>query len=351
VAKDYVSYLPVDNGDSIIIKAGQKSVLTDINYRKDDDAFDIKPAIEDSCTNSILNYFVLTHTDQDHVRGFNEIFHCGDPSKWDKDKNIRVNTIVCSQYVIDLTNPTDISKPLVQEIRRRNRLSGNDKNEDGNKLVIVEEGVSINVNSRLKGYVLSPSETELENADPKADKDEETNNTSIVIRWVYKVEEGNETSILLGGDSEHDVWHRLDEKNNAKLKWHLITAPHHCSLTPLAFKAEGEDDYTDDDEAIRALSHKQRQGFVVSSSKQIKRNSDNPPHYQAKQKWLKILKMNESDTPEDRFFCTATYGDNDKAGIVKFELNEKGIKLFSEQKNTRNSTAPSINRPTRYGQR
>lgn len=348
MTKDHISYLPVDNGDSIIIKAGQNTVLTDINYRKDDDTFDIKPAIEESCTNSVLNYFILTHTDQDHVRGFNEVFHCGEPSKWDEDKNIRVDTIVCSQYVIDLTNPTDIAKPLVQEIRRRNNLKCD---VDGNRLIIVEDGSTLNINNSLKGYVLSPSETELKSADPKADKDEETNNTSVVIRWVYQIFGGNETNILLGGDSEYEVWQRLDEKDSTELNWHLITAPHHCSLTPLAYKAEGEDDYTDDDKAINALSHKLGKGFVVSSSKPIQRNSDNPPHYKGKQKWLKILRNNNHDTPENRFFCTATYGNNDKAGIVKFELNEKGIKLFSDNNASKTAVVSSLNRPTRYGHR
>ena len=348
MANDYVSYLPVDNGDSILIKAGQKSVLTDLHYRKDDEAFDIKPDIKNACSNSILDYFVLTHTDKDHIRGFDQLFHCGKPSAWKSEDSIRVDTIICSQYVLDLTNPTEIAKPLVKEIKRRNRLPSADKKIAGNKLIIVDDGQKITVNTRLTGYVLSPSKVELENADPKAEQDSEANNTSIVIRWEYQQDGGDKTNILLGGDSEHEVWSRLNKKSSTKLSWHLVTAPHHCSLTPFAYKKDKDSDYTDDEEAISALSHRKGKGFVVASSKPIKRDSDNPPHYKAKNKWLKILRTNEKDTPEKRFFCTATH-ENDKPAVVKFELTKKGIKTYSDEKTSRTESTSSLNKPTRYG--
>ncbi len=348
--KDYVSFLPVDNGDSIIIKAGDNSVLTDIHCRKDDDTFDITPEIKASCTNSKLDYFIVTHTDKDHVRGFDEVFYRGAPDKWDKNQLILVKTIVCSQYVIDLKNPTDIAKPLVNEIRRRNRLEGADRKKDGNKLIIAGDGDLIKVNSNLKGYVLSPSQGELDNANPKAEQDNEANNTSVVIRWEYQQPKGTKTKIMLGGDSEHEVWHRLDEdKEDSELEWNLITAPHHCSLTPFAYKEGDDDGYTDDEGAIQALGHRSGKGFVVSSSKPIKRNIDNPPHYKAKNKWIAILKTGEQDTPENRFFCTATHGNNDKAAIVKFEINESGIKRFVKTIASKSTATAGLNRTTRYG--
>ncbi len=348
--QDYVSFLPVDNGDSIIIKAGGNSVLTDIHCRKDDDAFDITPEIKASCNNNKLDYFVVTHTDKDHVRGFDEIFYRGTPANWSESKFILVKTIICSQYVIDLKNPTAIAKPLVNEIRRRNKLEGADRKKDGNKLIIVGDGDSISVNTNLKGYVLSPSQTELDNADPKADQDSESNNTSLVIRWEYQQPKGVKTNIMLGGDSEHEVWNRLNkEKKDSELVWNLITAPHHCSLTPFAYKEADGGSYKDDDGANKALGHRNGKGFVVASSKPIKRNSDNPPHFVARNKWLAILKTGEQDTPEKRFFCTATNGSGDTAAIVKFEINGSGVKRFVKAAVLKSSSSAGLDRTTRYG--
>ncbi|MFA0464748.1 hypothetical protein AB4458_26750, partial [Vibrio sp. 10N.261.45.F1] len=65
---DYIKYLPVDNGDSILINSGYKAVLTDIKYRtSDDDVYDIYNDIKDSCSDNKLSLFVSTHQDQDHV--------------------------------------------------------------------------------------------------------------------------------------------------------------------------------------------------------------------------------------------------------------------------------------------
>ncbi|MCF7743023.1 hypothetical protein [Aeromonas veronii] len=349
---DYLKYLPVDNGDTILIKAGDDTVITDIHYRTSvSDIYDIKNDITESCKNNKLSYFVLTHTDKDHVLGFGELFHCGAPSehKGAKDERILVKEIVCSNYLLELTNPTEQSKDIVKEIRRRNNLKS-DKSIDGNRLRIVEDGDTIEVNSLLTGTVMSPSQTELDASDPKAETDSENNNVSVVIQWSYKQPNGIESLILLGGDAENPVWARLnDEKSTSELSWHVCSAFHHCSLTPFATKDNSRDEYVDNDKAVAALSNKKGSGFVVSSSKEIKRDDDNPPHYKAKNKWKKILDKDSAEA-DKRFFCTATYGEGNKPAPVVFDLTSKGIKV-SGSGSKMNAALPSVglDRTTKYG--
>lgn len=343
---DYIKFLPVDNGDSILIRAGNKSVMTDLHYRtSSDEHYDIKPEINEACTSDHLNYFIVTHTDRDHVRGFDEIFYRGKP-KADLKGKILVDEIICTQYVLDLTNPSDEAKDLVNEVRRRNKLTGDESKKDGNRLRVVKAGDTININDRLKGSVLSPSKTELDAADPKGEKDGAKNNTSIVIQWLYKNgSSSQETKIILGGDAEREVWERLNrEETTEHLSWHLSSAHHHCSLTPFA-KKDDNDEYQDNDNAIKSISHPiGSNAYVVSSSRAVKRSKPNPPHYEAKSKWVSIIGK------QDNFFCTATHN-NEKPGPVTFELTQKGIKKPKSTKKAqpKSTNTAGLSRPTKYG--
>jgi hypothetical protein len=335
----------VDNGDSILLRAGYKTVMTDLHYRtSSEDHYDIKPEIENACSSGHLSYFIVTHTDKDHVRGFDEIFHRGKPEK-DRNGKILVDEIICTQYVLDLTNPSDEAKDLVNEIRRRNRLSGSESEKDGNRLRVVTAGDTIPVNGRLKGYVLSPSQVELDAADPKGEQDGAINNTSIVVQWIYQ--DGDKsamTKIILGGDAEREVWDRLSsDETKERLEWHISTAHHHCSLTPFAQKDENGK-YQDNDNAVKAIDHPiGKSAFVVSSSRAIKKSKPNPPHYQAKSKWIKILGK------DDHFFCTATHSDGEP-GPVTFELTQKGLKKSTLNARTIVPAASTgLNRSTKYG--
>ncbi|KJY87267.1 hypothetical protein TW84_17360 [Vibrio neptunius] len=341
---DYIKYLPVDNGDSILIKSGYKAVLTDIKYRtSDDDVYDIYNDIKGSCSDNKLSLFVSTHQDQDHVLGFSDVFHCGTPDNWKNDgKSLLVCEIVCSERALT-EEKTDQSRAILNEIRRRNRLKGTkDADKDGNRLNIVKEGDSLSVGTKLKGKVLAPNSEEVEG--------ESRNNSSVVVRWIYSGEKNN-TKILLGGDAECEVWERLDtDYEKEDLDWHLCSAPHHCSLTPFAKKDDKTDknsDYVDNDKAISALSHPLGKAFVVSSSKKIKRDDDNPPHYKAKNKWISILKTSESDESKERFFCTADH-EGETAPIV-FTLSDKGITLEKKTKSSNATKASAVNKPTTYG--
>ncbi|MEZ8052187.1 hypothetical protein [Vibrio atlanticus] len=138
---DFIKYLPVGNGDCILIKSGDKTVLTDIKYRtSSEDSYDIAPDIKDACSNNKLSLFISTHQDQDHVLGFAELFHCGKPENWKQsDDKLLINEIVCTDRALN-EEGTEASKAIINEIQRRHKLTGDTKSKDGNRLIVVSEG-------------------------------------------------------------------------------------------------------------------------------------------------------------------------------------------------------------------
>src|ERR1700753_2430485 len=80
------------NGDTVMIEAHHKTIMTDIHYRRsqaedaeNDRVPDFAPDIRAACPDDHLHVFVLTHPDKDHLGGWSELFHCGRPESWISD--------------------------------------------------------------------------------------------------------------------------------------------------------------------------------------------------------------------------------------------------------------------------
>jgi len=190
-----------------------------------------------------------------------------------------------------------------------------------------------------------------EEADIPDDEDESSNDSSLVIRWSLKVGTGL-TKILLAGDATVEVWDRIwkDFKNKTdKLKRHILLAPHHCSRGAMARKQD-DDSYEYSDDALDALDQFDGDGFIVTSSKEIKRNDDNPPSWDAKQKYFNMLKKAKETGYQDRFLNPDTYK-NGKPEPVVFDLTKSGpvLKTAGTASTTRNTLGTaSVTSPT-YG--
>lgn len=338
-----LSIFACDNGDAILLEADGKTVMTDINYRDtaadpdDDDCPDFGAEIRSACANHHLSVFVLTHPDVDHCRGFGDIFHVGDPANHDSDPaeghvKIVVDEIWCSPYAADPNYVTDDAKPLVDEIKRRHKLKGTAKGQQaGNKLFVrsladvVDGSLSPNVSWRL----LAPTASEATIPKRKATEtcDPSSNSSSLVVQWTVKVN-GKDNLLLLGGDSTVEIWERIhkdNEKTLVRLRWHVLVAPHHCSRRSLG-KRNASNEFEYSKHALDALGHMQGSGRVVVSSKEIKKNDDDPPSWSAKQQYLKSLAPSGQQDAESRFHCTGTH-DEGKPGHVLFDLTAGGPTL------------------------
>jgi hypothetical protein len=91
-------------------------------------------------------------------------------------------------------------------------------------------------------------------------------------------------------------------------------------------RKDADDHYEYSDSALNALGQVEGDGFVVSSSKEIKRNDDNPPSWEAKQKYLDILRGANAKNVDARFLNPDTHRDGDPSPVI-FDLTKVGPSL------------------------
>ena len=335
-------------GDTFLIEAHNKTILTDIHYRRNgaedednDDVPDFAPDIRDACPDHHLHVFVLTHPDKDHLGCAEVIFHLGPPETWqadpkDGDPTIIIDEIWCSPYAVNPHYVTDQAKPFVDEIKRRYKLRGTSGGEkNGNRLVVMDTSTHStgSIVSGLEWRLLAPTKAEWDI--PKAPEGEtptSSNPTSLVIRWTVTVG-GFKNYVFLGGDATVEVMERVDREARAKdaerVAWHVLVALHHCSRRSIGRvwdDGNTDEEFEESKGALQALGEQRGSGFVVSSSRRIVRGAQTPPSFHAKNRYLRILARSGdiTDAVRDRFLCTGGDAESDKPAHVIFNLTAGG---------------------------
>ncbi len=345
-------------GDSFLIEAHRKVVLTDIHYRatrardeEDDEVLDFAPDIRKAC-GSHLDVFVSTHPDKDHVGGFSELFHCGHPDFWEGDPGdgepkIIVDEIWCSPYGAAPNYVTDQARALTDEIKRRERLTGTyDGERDGNRLKVMDttSHTTGSLASGLDWRLLAPTPTEWDIPAPVGDEPPQSSNaSSLVIQWTVTRGFGD-NKLLLAGDTSVEVLERLERdvhrKNPDHLAWHVHVASHHCSRRSIGRvwgSGTADEEFEESAEALAAIGEQRGDGFVVASSRRVVRGGNTPPSWHAKQRYLRVL-ARQGDVTEavkKRFRCTGGNADGDSPAHVVFNLTGGGPTLAA-------ITAPAV---------
>lgn len=332
-----LKFYPVNNGDTVLITLkDETTILFDSNIRetgKDADGnqiYDVKKDLLDSLKKKNSNYhldlFVLSHPDQDHCRGFVKHFYQGNPDNYGDSNRKGDEIIIDEMWVTSLlfnSATNDDAKAFKKEAERRRKLwDDDDKNKDkpGNRIRMIgydEDEKFENIPSSTPGeiqntingsgktdfefFIHSPFKASLVTA--SAEKD--ANFSSIVVQARFKANASDKkfcTYVLLGGDADHNIWAKIWEvstkksnNNEDKLEWDLFLAPHHCSWTyfndvPYNAKDENKNPKSF---SLKILDKKVGNGQVIASCKLIKKNDDNPPHYQAKDEYVKKLSKKE----------------------------------------------------------
>ncbi|MEZ8061076.1 cobalamin biosynthesis protein CobQ [Vibrio splendidus] len=363
-----IEFFPVDNGDmTLITTKNKKRILIDCNYRQpSDDVVDVKSMLRERLDRNddnqlFIDAYLITHPDQDHTRGFKEIFHTGSPDDWkEKDDKIIINELWSSPRVFrrasrkpekngNATNTlTDDAKAINTEAKRRANLykASGTVGELGDRIVILThdedgktegyEGIVADLydefigkksgldDGSIEGVLLGP-------ADRQDIDDEETtlskNNSSAIVRFTISDEQGCPNYFLNGGDAEVKCWERLydnlkEQENTDFLEYDVLQAPHHCSWHSLSEDSESKDtDPQPSKKAINALGNALSDSFIVSSSRQF--GEKTPPSPLAREEYENIL-----DNVEGQFLCVAD--EEDDSGkptslLITFE-NGKAIK-------------------------
>lgn len=370
-----IKYYPVDNGDQALISVFENSyttnILVDCRIRESSkgaanpEQFDVKADLLNSLGKRKVNdveqapyvdIFILTHGDDDHLHGFETNFYQGDPKNYKarhkENGEILIDVLWFSPMVMG-TATNDDERCFNKEAKRRIKLHRDkspDKDLPGNRIVII----GYDANEKLDGlqlvrkvpgdvvkrfnerdlstfsiFIHSPYQQHL--TDEEVDK----NRVSVVFQARFKASASSTnfcTLAMFGGDADHHAWKTILEKtkkygNDTKeqaLAWDLFTACHHCSWT--FFNNHPQESNPEPVKtSLEVLNY--RRGDtpkVIASCKEIVNNSDNPPHYKAKQQYVAKVK-------EQYFLNTATHKKQGKTPQpIVFEVTSQGPVLAKQ---------------------
>lgn len=355
MADHTITYFPVGNGDTSLVKLADKmTFVIDLNVteaagdeddstRYDVHAHLLKEVRSDAEGHPHADGYLLSHPDQDHVRGFLTVFYTGDPRNYaDKDKKadrIIIDELWFAPRVFAPWEEKDLSddaKAFKKEAERRIAVFRKDKTEGakpGNRIRII--GYTDNPDLKgLEALIIVPgTSTDTFNGSTKKDfslfvhapfkkdtDDEEVgrNETSIVVQARFMVDGVADAALaFFGGDAPCAVWEDIIDKSEAAtLAWDLFLGPHHCSWT--FFSELPSEENEPSKKILKFLKDNKREGaFVVVSSKPIKDDNDNPPHHQAAELYRGVV-------GNDRFLCTGEHPDEKKPKRIVFRMTKNG---------------------------
>jgi hypothetical protein len=343
-----VIFWPVGTGDSttLVIKPGKIVMQIDLHHlAKADDEDSPEWPIIDHLVKLLpkrngwpyLALFVLTHPDQDHVRGFKEllsrvligeIWHtpkifrdqadeeamCEDAKVFREEAHRRRAAIA--------DNPDDIqSGDRLRVIGHDDILLEEDyqelpehcKSRPADSVVTVD---GIDLTGHFKAFIHAPF---------KDDQAKDKNNTSLSLNIVLW--EGEKYGqFMFFGDREYPTIKQIFEttelhpKNIPYLYWNVMLCAHHCSKAVMYWQEEGDEDECFKKDIMDFFAKYSRQGYVVASSRSdfTDGEGDNPPHKKARLEYEKIVKAG-------RFICTHEYPSKKSPEPIVFTVGKDGF--------------------------
>jgi len=334
--KSTISHFPTGNGDMTLLKIASNNkyhyVLVDMHIRQnsepDDDKCDVLKELysrleTDEYGRPYVDVLILTHPDQDHIKGFDDNFHTGKSDtyvlpKEGENGKIFVNEIWSSPIIFRRKSKSNsLCEDAVafnSEAKRRVNLYKKNKQigEEGDRIrligkdeenktddimdIVYENEDVINILNEvtikeLSAKVLGPLDDDEFEEGSNPDK----NRSSIIIQWCIASHgyDSPTNYILLAGDAGVEVWELMWKKyknNTDMLEYHILLAPHHCSWHALSFdSASTDNDPQVCDDAVSALSQSLQGAVIISSSDEINNDDSDPPNYQAMQEYKNIV--------------------------------------------------------------
>lgn len=326
MAENRIVFYPVGNGSMTLLQVDNRSILFDINIlcaSEENGDYEVVEDLEEALKkcevkdgHPVVDVFIQSHADNDHINGFQEYFFEEDEpenltanDKKGERKKIFIKEIWCSdrfrKYDTDGYSMGEDAKAFRREVKRRidrfnagNVLDGNrvkilgdclDEDDDEAIPDGIRKGIGETINvvntSSLWAEVRGPIKQQKGNDEEEYnEKDEDytgsKNRSSLIIRFAITRTDiwgaSRKIHILMGDDTEWFVWKSLDHKGlKSELSYDLLLAPHHASWHTLS-----EDSATDDEDpkvdkgAKRALSHKKDNAIIVISAKAKDKETD-----------------------------------------------------------------------------
>ena len=365
-----ITFFPVDNGDMTLIRLADSnatSLLIDCKIRSAaDDSDDTTPDVASALRGKInkdgnnrpyIDAMLLSHPDEDHCLGLEKHFWLGplseypDNNKSQSEKRIVIHEIWSSPMVFRRASKNHPlcpdAKAFNKEAKRRVRVNTDNgfSASNGDKILILGEdqdgktdeltpilvkagqafrGVNGCATEYLTSHVLAPISPQDEDTEDTLSK----NNSSVIINFEIRCSEfgANVSKFLAGGDAGVDIWERISgEYELSALEYDLLLAPHHCSWRTLShdsWSEEGENAEVSED-AIKALAQANNGAIIISSSKPILDDDNDPPCIRAKREYRSILGISGI------FKCTGEEPTKVNPKPLEIEATSSGFKLVA----------------------
>ena len=320
--KPQVHFWKVGTGDSTSIVIRKDVVLqVDINDNAGDNNDNtpiVDRLVEELPTVSgrpYLHGFALTHPDQDHIKGFEDLLD-----------RVTIGEIwftprVFNEYKKDLC---DEAIAFQEEAMRQVKLAI-DKNGDigaGDQVRLIgyDDLLKTDAFKEFPDELLTvpgKSITTLDNIDydgefrafihaPFKEVEEHDRNDTSLAMQVILGDDPTAGGVLLFGDISYPVIRKIfdvskDKGNEDALAWQVFLAPHHCSKSVM-YQKYGDSETLKQDILDDLQAAQVGDGIIVSSSVEIpasNKKGDNPPHAKAKAHYEEVAAGDFLCTHED----------------------------------------------------
>ncbi len=341
-------FWPVGTGDSTTIRIDETVYLqVDLRHmaKSEDDDDPAWPVIDELTKilptlndKPYLSTFALTHPDQDHCQGFEELRSrvliselwmsprtfrefkekedlCDDAEAFHKEAMRRVRATIAAGGDPGRGNRIRIIgyDTLLQEAPFKG-LPKEFLSVPGHAITVID---GQDHGAHFRAFVHAPF---------KDDSYGDRNDCSLAFQ--ITIANGNGVGqALLMGDLTYPIIRRIFNSSDAStLSWNVLLAPHHCSKSVMYWQDEGKDEDTLKPDIVRDMGNAALSpGYVISSSEPIPASNqpgDNPPHAKAKAQYLRIV--------PNEFFCTQEHPNKENPVPAVFEVTENGIAYLGE---------------------
>ncbi|CAA0121061.1 Uncharacterised protein [Halioglobus japonicus] len=366
--KATITLFPVDDGDMTLMQLADEDktcLLIDCKIRSaaddgEDDTPDVAHELRkriktDNNNRPYVDTMLLSHPDEDHCLGLRNHFWLGpvseyaDDDKPQSEKRIIIRQLWSSPIVFRRATKKqplcDDAEAFKAEAKRR--VTANLKSKfsvsDGDKILILGEdengktddltpilikcgeriqGVNGQATEYLSAHLLAPIGMQDDDQEEVLSK----NNSSVIINYEVKNSAFSDhgSRFLSGGDAEVEIWERIsDEYEATDLEYDLLQAPHHCSWRSLShdsWSKKGEDAKVST-KALSALGQARKGAIIVSSSRPIVDDKNDPPCIRAKREYRSILGSSGI------FKCTGEEPTTSNPAPLKIEVASSGFVL------------------------